>query len=75
MLAGAALTCVSVAKELPATLMLAPVGTRTLAVDMWSLNNDLAYGRAAVLGLILIAVTSIPTVVLSTLFSRRGPST
>ncbi len=72
MLAGAALTCVSVAKELPATLMLAPLGVRTLAVDMWSLNNDLAYGRAAVLGLVLIAVTSIPTVVLSTLFTRGG---
>lgn len=75
LLAGAALTCLSVAKELPATLMLAPLGTRTLAVDMWSLNNDLAYGRAAVLGLILIAVTSIPTVVLSTVFTRRGART
>ncbi|WP_279102923.1 ABC transporter permease [Gordonia paraffinivorans] len=69
-LAGAALAFLSVAKELPATLMLAPIGTRTLATDMWSLNNDLNYGRAAVLGLVLIIVASVPTAALSTLFGR-----
>lgn len=74
LLAGTALACLSVAKELPATLMLAPVGTRTLATDMWSLNADLSYGLAAVLGLVLIVVTSIPTVILSSMFSRGGES-
>ncbi|PKZ64182.1 iron ABC transporter permease [Gordonia terrae] len=69
-LAGSALAFLSVAKELPATLMLAPIGTRTLATDMWSLNNDMNYGRAAVLGLVLIVVSSIPTAVLSALFGR-----
>ncbi len=72
LVAGAALACLSVAKELPATLMLAPIGTRTLATDLWSLNNDLRYGQAAVLGLALIVVTSIPTVLLSTRFLPRG---
>ena len=52
--------------------MLAPIGTRTLATDLWSLNNDLRYGQAAVLGLALIVVTSIPTVPLSTRFLPRG---
>ena len=74
-LAGAALVCVSVAKELPATLMLAPLGTRTLATDMWSLNRDLSYGQSAVAGLALIVVSSVPMVVLSSLFSRGGLST
>ncbi|MCR8898715.1 iron ABC transporter permease [Gordonia sp. GONU] len=71
-LAGAALAFLSVAKELPATLMLAPIGTRTLATDMWSLNNDMNYGRAAVLGLVLIVVASIPTAALSALFGKAG---
>lgn len=70
--AGAALACLSVAKELPATLMLAPVGTSTLATHMWSLNNDVAYGRAAVLGLLLVLVASVPTVALSMLLTREG---
>ncbi|KSU61125.1 ABC transporter permease [Gordonia sp. SGD-V-85] len=69
-MAGSALAFLSVAKELPATLMLAPIGTRTLATDMWSLNNDLSYGRAAVLGLVLIVVSSLPTAALSALFGR-----
>ncbi|MDH3012201.1 iron ABC transporter permease [Gordonia alkanivorans] len=69
-LAGSALAFLSVAKELPATLMLAPIGTRTLATDMWSLSNDLNHGRAAVLGLVLIIVASIPTAALSTLFGK-----
>lgn len=70
--AGAALACLSVAKELPATLMLAPIGTSTLATHMWSLNNDVAYGRAAVLGLLLIVVSSVPTIALSLLLTRRN---
>lgn len=69
LLAGAALAGLSVAKELPATLMLAPIGVRTLATDMWSLNNDIQYGQAAVLGLVLIAVASLPTMLLSSRFS------
>lgn len=69
LLAGAALAGLSVAKELPATLMLAPIGVRTLATDMWSLNNDLQYGQAAVLGLVLIAVASLPTMLLSSRFA------
>ncbi|WP_288812816.1 iron ABC transporter permease [uncultured Gordonia sp.] len=73
-LAGAAMVCLSVAKELPATLMLAPLGTRTLAADMWSLNNDLSYGQSAVAGLTLIAVSSLPMVALSSLLSRREVS-
>lgn len=71
LLAGAALACLSVAKELPATLMLAPIGTRTLATDMWGLHNDLRYGQAAVLGLALILVSSVPTIALSTYVVRR----
>ncbi|GAA1482341.1 iron ABC transporter permease [Gordonia sinesedis] len=69
-LAGAALVFVSVAKELPATLMLAPLGTRTLATDMWSLNSQLSYGQSAVMGLALIVVSTVPMVLLSSLFSR-----
>ncbi|MGW0039181.1 ABC transporter permease [Gordonia sp. NPDC003376] len=72
LLAGAGLAALSIAKELPATLMLAPIGTRTLATDMWSAVNELHHGQAAVLGLVLIAVSSVPTVVLSTRFLPRG---
>ena len=45
--AGAALVFLAVVTELTATLLLAPIGTRTLATEFWSQSNSLAYGAAA----------------------------
>ena len=70
--AGALLAGLTVAKELPATLLLRPIGTSTLATHMWSLSNDLASGEAAVLGIVLIVVTALPTALLSAFLFAKG---
>ncbi|MEV0674473.1 iron ABC transporter permease [Mycobacterium sp. NPDC050441] len=57
--AGASLVFVAVATELTATLLLAPTGTRTLAMRFWSLSSELDYAAAAPYALMLIAL-SIP---------------
>lgn len=45
--AGAALVCLAIVNELTATLLLAPIGTRTLATQFWSLAAELDYAAAA----------------------------
>ena len=59
LLAGAALVFLSAMKELPATLILRPIGFETLATEIWKLTSVGAYSRAALPALVLIAV-SIP---------------
>ncbi|MFC6147077.1 ABC transporter permease [Corynebacterium nasicanis] len=63
--AGAMLVALTVMKELPATLMLRPTGTDTLATRLWQLTDIAAYGGAAPYGLMLIAVATIPALVLA----------
>lgn len=58
MLAGAALVFLSAMKELPATLLLRPIGFDTLATEIWSLTTVGAYSRAAVPALVLVAVSA-----------------
>jgi iron(III) transport system permease protein len=58
MLAGAALVFLSAMKELPATLLLRPIGFETLATEIWKLTQVGAYSRAAVPALVLIAVSA-----------------
>ena len=70
--AGAMLAGLAIAKELPATLLLKPIGVRTLATHMWSLNANMATGEAAVLGLVLIVVAAVPTAALSALLLTKG---
>src|SRR5581483_11552724 len=45
--AGAALVFLSTATELTATLLLAPIGTETLATRFWSYSESISYGAAA----------------------------
>jgi iron(III) transport system permease protein len=61
--AGASLVFVAVATELTATLLLAPTGTRTLAMRFWSLSSELDYAAAAPYALMLV-VLSIPVTLL-----------
>ncbi|TCN52753.1 iron(III) transport system permease protein [Rhodococcus sp. SMB37] len=62
--AGAALVFLTVAKELPATLMLRPRGVDTLATELWSTAQVFKYGEAAPYALALILVSALPTFVL-----------
>ena len=57
-LAGAALVFLSAMKELPATILLRPIGFDTLATDIWGLTQVGAYSRAALPALLLIAVSA-----------------
>ena len=45
--AAAALVFVSIVTELTATLLMAPIGTRTLAVQVWADTSTLAFAAAA----------------------------
>jgi iron(III) transport system permease protein len=71
LLAGAALVFLSAMKELPATLLLRPIGFETLATEVWKFTSLGAYSRAAPPALLLIVVSA-PLLYL--LAGRRDPS-
>ncbi len=58
LLAGAALVFLSAMKELPATLLLRPIGFETLATEIWEATSFAAYSDAAPEALLLIAVSA-----------------
>ena len=57
-LAGAALVFLSTMKELPATLLLKPIGFDTLATEIWSETSVAAYGAAAPSALLLVVLST-----------------
>jgi iron(III) transport system permease protein len=57
-LAGGALVFLSAMKELPATLLLRPIGFETLATEIWRHTALGAYSRAAPSALLLILVSA-----------------
>jgi iron(III) transport system permease protein len=69
-LAGATLVFLSTMKELPATLLLRPVGFDTLATEVWTATTVSAYSQAA-LPAILLIVFSAPVVYLMQLRPAR----
>jgi len=56
--AGGALVFLSAMKELPATLLLRPIGFETLATEIWKLTSVGAYSQAALPALLLIAASA-----------------
>ena len=64
LLAGAALIFLTAMKELPATLILSPIGFGTLATSVWGAVNGVFFARAAVPALLLIVVSSVPMAIL-----------
>jgi iron(III) transport system permease protein len=62
--AGAALVFLTAMKELPATLLLAPTGFRTLATEVWTATNASFFDRAAPPALAIVLASSIPLAVL-----------
>lgn len=63
--AGVLLVALTAMKELPATLLLRPTGTDTLATSLWRLTESAAYGAAAPYALVLVAVAAGPAVLLT----------
>ena len=68
-LAGGALVFLTVLKELPATLLLAPTGYETLATRVWAATSEAFFARAALPALLVILLGTVPLVVVAT---RRG---
>jgi iron(III) transport system permease protein len=61
--ASLALVGLGIANELTGTLLLAPIGTRTLATKFWALTGELDYVAAAPYAILMIAL-SLPLTVL-----------
>ena len=57
-LAGAALVFLSAMKELPATILLRPIGFDTLATEIWAATQVGAYSQAAVPALLLVVLSA-----------------
>jgi iron(III) transport system permease protein len=57
--AGAALVFLSTMKELPATLLLRPIGFDTLATDVWKHTSTGSYSQAALPALLLVAASAV----------------
>lgn len=59
--AGAALVFLTCMKELPATLLLRPTGTDTLATELWTNTTVGSYAAAAPYAALLVVLSSVPT--------------
>jgi iron(III) transport system permease protein len=68
---GAAMVFLAVVTELTATLLLAPIGTTTLATQFWSQSDSIAYGAAAPYAALMVAI-SMPASYLLTHAARRA---
>jgi iron(III) transport system permease protein len=60
-LAGGALVFLMTMKELPATLILSPIGFKTLATTIWGASVDAFFARTAAASLALIVLAGAPT--------------
>ena len=71
---GAALAMVflSVVTELTATLLLAPIGTRTLATQVWSNTSALAFAAAAPFAAMMALISLLSTWLLARRFGAAG---
>jgi iron(III) transport system permease protein len=61
LVAGGGLVLLSTLKELPATLLLAPIGFSTLATRIWSSYGEGFYAATGLASLVLIAVSAVLT--------------
>jgi iron(III) transport system permease protein len=69
---AALLVFVEVLKELPATVLLRPFGTDTLAIAVWEATRESLYETAAFPALCIVGVGVIPVIVLVRLTGRRA---
>jgi len=58
--AGASLVFLTTIKELPATLLLAPIGFKTLATAVWSAVAEAFFAAAAAPALLIVLLSSLP---------------
>jgi len=70
-LTGAALVFLLTMKELPATLILSPIGFTTLASSIWAAAQEAFFARAAAPALLLVVVSSVPLALITMREERR----
>lgn len=63
--AGAALVFLTCMKELPLTLILSPLGFRTLATGVWANISEAFFAQAAAPALLLVLLSSLPLALLT----------
>jgi iron(III) transport system permease protein len=73
LIAGASLVFLTAMKELPATLLLAPIGTRTLATEVWTAVSEAYFARAAAPALLIVICSSIPLALLTSREHKELP--
>ena len=71
LLTGAALVFLLTMKELPATLILSPIGFTTLASSIWAAAEEAFFARAAAPALLLVVVSSVPLALITMREERR----
>ena len=59
-IAGGALVFLTTMKELPATLLLGPIGFDTLATSVWTATSEAFFARAAAPAILLIGLSALP---------------
>lgn len=64
LISGIMLVFLTAIKELPATLLLAPIGFKTLATQIWQATEDVAFADAAAGSLLLLLVATGSTLLL-----------
>jgi iron(III) transport system permease protein len=69
--AAAALVFVSIVTELTATLLLAPIGTETLATEVWADGRDLAFAAAAPYAALMMTLSLLSTWLLARRFGSN----
>jgi iron(III) transport system permease protein len=70
--AGAALVFVFVSTELTATLLLSPIGTRTLATEVWANTSSVAFAAAAPFAALMLCLSFGVTWLFATRVSRAA---
>jgi iron(III) transport system permease protein len=60
-------------KELPATLLLRPIGLKTLAIEIWERTSESMWEEAALPALALVAVGLVPLLAVSRITRRSAP--
>lgn len=69
------LVAVIAMKELPATIMLRPTGTNTLAIDLWTRTEIAEYGAAVPYALALLVIAMVPAIALAPRTPRAAAPT
>lgn len=64
-LAGGTMVFLLTMKELPATLILSPIGYRTLSSSIWSAASEAFFAKTAGAALLLVLVAGVPTAYLT----------